>query len=78
LWRNRRDHLPYLRKLLARLDAHEHEDLALLLCRYVTERMEAPRFARRLQSADGDAHPEATIETAKAPAPQEPRALQQA
>lgn len=52
--RKRRDHLPYLRKLLARVDAKDHDDLALVLCRNVTARLDAPRFARRLRAQDED------------------------
>ncbi|ETA51537.1 hypothetical protein [Ponticoccus alexandrii] len=46
--RARRDHPPYLRRLLARLDAEGRKGLARRLCRNVVARMEAPRFRRRL------------------------------
>ena len=46
--RARRDHPPYLRKLLARTDASQRDKLSLMLCRHVTARMNAPRFRRRL------------------------------
>lgn len=49
LMRARRNHLPYLRRLLSRLDAQKREGLADMLCRNVIERMNAPRFARRLE-----------------------------
>lgn len=50
LMRARRDHLPYLRRLLARLDRDDREDLARMLCHNVSARMRAPRFAKRLQN----------------------------
>lgn len=49
LYRARRDHAPYLRKLLAKLETEERTDLAIDLCRSVTNRMHAPRFKRRLR-----------------------------
>ena len=48
MMRARRDHAPYLRKLLARLDADDRKELARMLCRNVVGRMNAPRFRRRL------------------------------
>lgn len=48
LMRARRDHPPYLRRLLARLDHDGRSGLARRLCRNVTARMQAPRFRRRL------------------------------
>jgi hypothetical protein len=48
MMRARRTHPPYLRNLLAALDAEGRETLALALARNVTSRMHAPRFARRL------------------------------
>ncbi len=48
MMRARRDHPPYLRKLLARLDSEERDGLAQLLCQNVVARMHAPRFRRRL------------------------------
>lgn len=48
LYRARRDHGPYLRTLLARLDEAQRPLLAALLCRNVTTRLNAPRFKRRL------------------------------
>jgi hypothetical protein len=50
LARARRDHLPYLRRLLARLEADDRTELARLLCHNVTSRMRAPRFGKRLKS----------------------------
>lgn len=47
--RARRDHIPYLRRLLARLEERGRHRLALSLCRNVSERLSAPRFARRAQ-----------------------------
>lgn len=46
--RARRDHPPYLRRLLARLDAENRDGLSLMLCQNVVARMHAPRFRRRL------------------------------
>lgn len=48
MMRARRSHPPYLRNLLAALDAGGREVLAVALAKNVTSRMEAPRFARRL------------------------------
>lgn len=50
--RARRDHPPYLRRLLARVDAENRDDLARLLCQNVVNRMDAPRFRRRLTQLD--------------------------
>ncbi|KUF11427.1 hypothetical protein [Pseudoponticoccus marisrubri] len=55
LLRARRDHPPYLRKLLSRLDADERDGLSRLLCRNVVGRMHAPRFRRRLQQLEAQA-----------------------
>lgn len=46
--RARRDHPPYLRRLLARVDTPEHQKLTRMLCQNVVGRMHAPRFRRRL------------------------------
>ena len=54
--RARRDHPPYLRRLLHRLDTEGRDGLVRLLCRNVVRRMHAPRFRRRLdelEAADG-------------------------
>lgn len=48
MMRARRDHPPYLRRLLAKLDAADRPFLATLLCQNVVSRMHAPRFRRRL------------------------------
>ena len=50
LMRARRDHLPYLRRLLNRLERDGREELTRLLCHNVSARMRAPRFARRLKT----------------------------
>ncbi|MDU8913337.1 phosphoadenosine phosphosulfate reductase [Aestuariicoccus sp. MJ-SS9] len=47
--RARRGHAPYLRKLLARLEAEGRPLLAEWLCRNVVGRMNAPRFRRKLE-----------------------------
>ena len=54
LMRARREHLPYLRRLLIKLDQAERPQLVEALCRNVTDRHKAPRFARRLQQITGD------------------------
>ncbi|ETX28310.1 hypothetical protein [Roseivivax isoporae] len=56
LLRGRRGYGPYLRRLLARLDADERPDLAVLLCRNVTNRMRAPRFRKRLLALEAAGH----------------------
>ncbi|MEC8582805.1 MAG: phosphoadenosine phosphosulfate reductase, partial [Pseudomonadota bacterium] len=55
--RARRDHVPYLMKLLAKLDADGREGLALMLCENVVPRHPVRRFRRRLRTlrlTDGD------------------------
>ena len=53
--RARRNHTPYLRRLLGVVDARRREDLALLLCRNVVSRLSAPRFRRRLRAMEATA-----------------------
>lgn len=53
LLRARRHYPPYLRRLLARTDAAERDDLSAMLCRNVLSRMNAPRFRRRLSQIEG-------------------------
>lgn len=48
--RARRTHLPYLHRLLRRLERDDRAGLTDRLCRHVTARMDAPRFARHLQA----------------------------
>lgn len=48
LYRARRSYPPYLRNLMAALEAGGRTKLLMALCRNVTGRMKAPRFARRL------------------------------
>ena len=50
--RARRDHPAYLRNLLGHLDAAHRPYLAMLLCRNVVERMNAPRIKRRLDGLE--------------------------
>lgn len=50
MMRRRRDHVPYLRKLLARLETTGRLRLAQALCENVTARLDAPRFRRRLEA----------------------------
>lgn len=52
LLRARREHLPYLRRLLGKLTQEGRDELARLLCANVTSRMNAPRFAKRLQALE--------------------------
>ena len=52
LMRARRDHPPYLRNLLARLDADDRSGLARMLCANVSRRLNAPKFARRLRELE--------------------------
>ncbi|SMX28009.1 hypothetical protein TRP8649_02121 [Pelagimonas phthalicica] len=52
--RARRNHPPYLRRLLARLDAEERPELARILCQNVVARMHAPRFRRRLAALEAE------------------------
>lgn len=52
--RARRDHPPYLRRLLARVDTPNHRDLTRMLCQNVVGRMQAPRFRRRLAQIEAD------------------------
>lgn len=49
IMRARRDYTAYLRRLLAAVDAQNREALALMLCRNVAGRLNAPRFRRRLR-----------------------------
>ncbi|MGR3503712.1 phosphoadenosine phosphosulfate reductase [Pseudaestuariivita sp.] len=53
--RARREHRPYLRALLSRLDRDDRPGLARLLCRNVIARMPAPQFERRLEALDAAA-----------------------
>ncbi|WP_146589030.1 phosphoadenosine phosphosulfate reductase [Puniceibacterium confluentis] len=50
LMRVRRDHPPYLRKLLARLESDGRSGLSEMLCENVVARMQAPRFRRKLEA----------------------------
>ncbi|MEM6305009.1 MAG: phosphoadenosine phosphosulfate reductase [Pseudomonadota bacterium] len=49
-FRARRDHRPYLRNLLARLEAGGREALMIRLLRSVTARLHDPRFERKLKN----------------------------
>lgn len=57
LLRARRNHAPYLRRLLAHLDAADRPGMALRLCRNVVARMNAPRFRRRLAALEAALDP---------------------
>ncbi|MEQ6248296.1 phosphoadenosine phosphosulfate reductase [Sulfitobacter sp. HNIBRBA3233] len=52
MMRARRQHPPYLRALMAALDAEGRTPLVYALARNVTSRMHAPRFARRLKELE--------------------------
>lgn len=63
LWRRRRDFAPYLQAILDRAEDRGRRGLAIAICRSVTRRLRAPRFARRLEKlqrkVDGAApHPD--------------------
>ncbi len=49
LWRRRRDFAPYLQAILDRAEDKGRRGLAISVCRSVTRRLRAPRFARRLE-----------------------------
>lgn len=49
LYRARRTHPPYLRRLMANLDAEGHDHLVQILARNVSHRLKLPRFERRLK-----------------------------
>ncbi|MDW4497512.1 phosphoadenosine phosphosulfate reductase [Sulfitobacter sp. D35] len=49
MMRARRDHPPYLRRLLARLERDERTGLAEMLCRNVAARLDDGRFLNKLQ-----------------------------
>ena len=55
LYRARRDYIPYLRNLMARLDAQKRPFLNVLLCRNVTSRINARRFRKRLVALEKQA-----------------------
>lgn len=57
LYRRRRRYPPYLRNLLTALEVDEREPLIQALCRNVTQRMNLPRFRRRLRRLPGMADP---------------------
>ncbi len=50
IMRARRDHLGYLRRLLAEVEAQERPILVQALCRNVDGRLNAPRFTQRLET----------------------------
>lgn len=52
-WRSRRSYPPYLRGLLAQAAARKRPGLEAMICRSVTRRMRAPRFAARLAELTG-------------------------
>jgi hypothetical protein len=54
LYRARRNHLPYLRRLLTQLEAKDRAGLTEVLCRHVSARFTAPRFARRLRMLEAE------------------------
>jgi len=71
LWRARRDHPPYLRALMHRLDSADRPYLLAALCRNVIARRPGPRFRRRLDAL------EAQAERGEITLPPDPAARQQ-
>lgn len=70
--RARRDHLAYLRKLLAFLDSRERTALSRQLCEHVLARQDVPRFRRRLDqilAAQGVGSAHDDDDSVHAPAP---------
>ena len=59
-FRARRDHRPYLRRVMAALDARARDGLVFVLACNVTSRMKAPRFQRRLAEIEARRAQEAT------------------
>jgi hypothetical protein len=53
LWRGRRSNGTYLRSILAAARLAGHPEREILICRSVTSRLNAPRFARRLAELTG-------------------------
>ncbi|WP_395540265.1 phosphoadenosine phosphosulfate reductase [Neotabrizicola sp. sgz301269] len=53
LWRARRSYPAYLKQILADAAAAKRPRLEAMICRSVTRRMKAPRFARRLAELTG-------------------------
>ncbi|KAJ04842.1 hypothetical protein [Sulfitobacter mediterraneus] len=52
MYRARRDYRPYLRNLMKHLEAEERIPMLLALCRNVTSRMNARKFANKLREYD--------------------------
>lgn len=55
IWRQRRNHGIWLRRLLAAVSSQKRPKLELMLCRSVSSRMRAPRFAARLKQLEAAA-----------------------
>ena len=53
LWRGRRTNGSYLRAILAAARLTGHPKREIMICRSVTQRLNAPRFARRLEELTG-------------------------
>ncbi|CAN1524158.1 hypothetical protein MCELHM10_01192 [Paracoccaceae bacterium] len=54
LWRGRRSNASYLRATLAAARVSGHPRREAMICRSVTARLDAPRFARRLAELNGE------------------------
>jgi hypothetical protein len=54
LWRGRRSNGSYLRAILAAARLSGHRKREIMICRSVTSRLNAPRFARRLAELTGE------------------------
>jgi hypothetical protein len=55
LWRARRSNGSYLRAILAAARRTGHTRREIMICRSITQRLNAPRFARRLEELTGSA-----------------------
>jgi hypothetical protein len=55
LWRARRSNGSYLRAILTAARVTGHQRREIMICRSVTQRLNAPRFARRLEELTGGA-----------------------
>jgi hypothetical protein len=53
LWRGRRSNSSYLRAILASARLSGHRKREIMICRSVTQRLNAPRFAKRLEELTG-------------------------
>ena len=59
IYRNRRTYRPYLRNLMAALEADDRDELVMALCKNVTSRMRARMFSAKLAQLQANARPDA-------------------